>query len=137
MEHFTADQCQATAKQYLQLSSATFRKRLFFLHQGLPLSDPAFIQLQSQQINLGDISNEYALKASALTLDGAEQAATKISDSLDNANAAMNTLKTIDNAVAIASNAIDLSVAIYSANLDQIAAAAKTLAEAATVRSLA
>ena len=137
MEQFTADQCEATAKQYLQLSSATFRKRLFFLHQGLPLSDPALIQLQSQQLSLGDISDEYVLKAAALTLDGAEQAAAKISDSLDSANAAMTTLKTIDKAVAIAGDAIDLSIAIYSANLDQIAAAAKTLAEAATVRSLA
>ena len=132
MDQFTADQCQATAKQYLQLSSGTFRKRLFFLHQGLPLSDPTLIQLQSQQLSLGDISNEYALKAAVLTLDDAEQAAAKISASLDSANAAMKTLKTIDKAVAIASDAIDLSVAIYSANLDQITAATKALAEAAT-----
>lgn len=104
-----------------------------FLHQGLPLSDPALIQLQSQQFSLGDISNEYALKAAALTLDHAEQAAAKISDSLDHANATMNTLKEIDKVVTVASDAIDLSVAIYSANLDLIGAAAKTLIEAASI----
>ena len=130
MDQFTADQCQATAKQYQQLSSAAFRKCLFFLHHGVPLSDPASIQLQSQQFTLGDISNEYALKAAALTLDSAEQAAEKISESLNSANAAMITLQEIDKAVTIASDAINLSVAIYSANLDQIAAAAKTLVEA-------
>ena len=115
MEHFTADQCQATAKQYQQLSAATFRKRLLFLHQGLPLSDPALIQLQSQQFTLSDISNEYVLKTVTLTLDDAEQAATNISDSLNSANATMNKLKEINKAVTIASDAIDLSVAIYSA----------------------
>ena len=137
MERFTAAQCQATAKQYLQLSSATFRKRIFFLHQELSLRGPALIQLQSQQISLGSISNEYALKAATLPLDDAEQAEANISSSLTSANAAMTTLKTIDKAVAIASDAIDLSIAIYSANLDQIAAAAKTLAEAAAMHSLA
>ena len=106
------------------------RKRLFFLHQGVPLSDPALIQLQSQQSTLGDISNEYALKAAALTLDDAEQAAAKISDSLDRAKTALIKLNKIDKAVTIASDAITLSVAIYSGNLDQIAAAAKTLVEA-------
>ena len=130
MDQFTAAECQATAKQYQQLSSAAFRKRLFFLHHGVPLTDPAYIQLQSQQFTLGDISNEYTLRAAALTLDGAERAAEKISDSLKSANAAMITLQEIKKAVTIASDAINLSAAIYSANLDQIAAATKALVEA-------
>ena len=130
MKQFTPDQCQTVAKQYLQLSSATFRRRLSLLHQGVLLTDPALIELQSLQRTLSDISSEYAIKAAALTLDEAERAAEKISDSLDRANAAMNTIKEIDKAVTIASEAIDLAAAIYSANLDQIAAAAKTLVEA-------
>ena len=70
------------------------------------------------------------MKAAALTLDSAEQAAEKTSESLNSANAAMITLQEIDKAVTIASDAINLLVAIYSANLDQIAAAEKTLVEA-------
>ena len=42
----------------------------------------------------------------------------------------MNKLKEIDKAITIASDAIDLAVAIYSANFDEIAAAAKGLVEA-------
>ncbi len=129
MEQFTADQYQAVARKYRQLSSAAFRKRLFFLRQGVPLNDPALIKLQSQQASLGDISNEYALKTATLTLDDAEQAAANISTSLDSANTAMITLQKIDKAIIIASDAINLSVAIYSADLDQIAAAAKALVE--------
>ncbi len=130
MGQFTAAQCQSVATQYRQLSSSAFRRRLFFLSQGVSLSDPAMIQLQSRQFALGDISNEYASKAAALTLDDANQAVAKISDSLDQAGAAMSTLQEINKAVTIASDAINLSVAIYSADLSQIAAAAKTLVEA-------
>ena len=130
MGQFTATQCQAVAKQYRQLSSAAFRRRLFFLRQNMKLSDPTLIRLQDQQFTLGNISNEYAVKAAALTLEAAEQAAAKISDSLDRANTAMIRLHEIDRAITIASDAIDLAVAVYSGNFDQIAGAAKSLVDA-------
>lgn len=110
MERFTPEQYQATARQYQQLSAAASRKRLSFIRKGVPLSDPTLIELESQQQRLGDISNEYALKAVTLTLACADQATAEISDSLVNAIAAMNTLKEIDKAISIASDAIDLSI---------------------------
>ena len=129
MEPFTPEQCQAVARQYQQLSLAILHKRLFFIKSGVPPEDPSLLTLQSQQNTLGDISNEYALKAAALTLSHAEQAAAKISESLQRAQDALRTLNKIDRAISIASDAINLSVAIYTGDFDQIAAAAEALRE--------
>ena len=130
MEQFTPEQCQAVALQYQQLPSAVLHRRHFFIDIGTPAGDPALTELQSQQNSLGDISSEDALRAARLTVDNAQQAAARISRSLQSAMDSMHTVDKIDKAISIASDAINLSVAIYTGNFEQIASAAKSLEEA-------
>ena len=127
MAQFTPEQLEETAEQYHQLAAAVFQRRLASLRAGLALNDPLILQMQSRQIALNGIANQYALQAAGLILDDAESAASLIGDALSRANAAIQRVSEIGKAISIASAAINLSVAIYSGNLAQIAAAVEAL----------
>ena len=129
MAQFTADEYNEAAGQFHELATAIFQKRLEFVRGGLPLNAPLLLQLQSRQITLNGIANQYALEAAALTLDDADGAASLVASALHSANAAIKAVAEIEKAISIASAAINLSLAIFSADLNQISAAAAALVE--------
>ena len=127
MAQFTADESDEAARQFHALAMALFQKRLEFLRGGLQLNDPLILQLQSRQITLNGIANQYALEAASLTLDDADGVTGLIESALNKANAAIKTAMEIEKVVSIASAAINLSQAIFSADAGQIAAASEAL----------
>ena len=129
MAQFTAAEYEEAAGQFHDLSTALFQRRLEFVRGGRQLNDPLILQLQSRQITLNGIANQYALEAASLTLDDADGAASLIASALHGANAAIQTVGEIEKTISIASAAINLSLAIFSADLNQISAAAEALVE--------
>lgn len=129
MAQFTVDEYDEAAGQFHALAAAIFQKRLEFVRGGLPLNAPLILQLQSRQITLNGIANQYALEAASLTLEDADGATSLIESALNSANAAMKVVGEIEKAIGIASAAINLSLAIFSADLSQISAAAAALVE--------
>ena len=129
MAQFTAAEYDEAAQQFHDLATAVFQKRLEFVRGGLPLNDPLILQLQSRQVTLNGIANQYALEAASLTLDDAEGATSLIESALNSATAAVTAVATIERVIGIASGAINLSLAIFSADLNQISAATEALVE--------
>ena len=129
MAQFTTDEYNEAAGQFHELATAIFQRRLDFIRGGLPLNDPLILQLQSRQITLNGIANQYALEAATLTLDDADGAAGLIKSALHSANAAIKVVAGIEKAISLASGAINLSLAIFSANLTQISEAAEALVD--------
>jgi hypothetical protein len=132
MARFTQQQLDDLAQHYHDLSFEVGQTRLNLLKSGADLTDLRIVKLQTRQFNLLHTSTRFAAEAASLELSNADAAANAIAVSTKAADAALDHLKNIDKALNIASAAFELGTAIFTGNLDQIAAAGKTLFEAST-----
>jgi|GEM_PF-6395493 len=132
MARFTPQQLDDLAQHYHDLSFEVGQTRLNLLRAGADLTDPRIVKLSTRIFDLLRISTRFATDAANLELSDADAAANAILVATKAADTALDHLKSIDKALNIASAAFELGTAIFTGNLDQIAAAGKTLFEAST-----
>jgi hypothetical protein len=132
MAHFEETQLEELAQVFGNLSAEVGQVRLDLISAGAGLADPKIVDLLNSQLGLLDLSSRLSVEAAQVELTDADAAANAIGTATKAADAALNKLADIDKAVSIGSAAVLLGTAIFSGNMDQIAAAGKTLLQAST-----
>jgi virulence-associated protein VapD len=121
MPQMTDDQLTSIAQQFHDLAVVIAQFRLNRIHGGLPLNDPGIVQLLGLQWSLLNTSSSFAAQAAQVTLADADQAVSQIASATKAANAAIGTLKAIDQVMTIGSAAGVLAATILTGNMTQIA----------------
>lgn len=125
MPSISNDQLEAIAQSLSDIGAQAGHLRLQAIHAGTPASDAEMRQLYSLSLRLSDLASTFALEAAEVTLADATAAAAQVRSATDQANRALDRLKSIDKAISIASAVVTLATAVMTADPGQIAGAAK------------
>jgi hypothetical protein len=127
------DQMQALAQAFHDIAFEIGQVRLNAITVGSKLTDSPIVQLQGYVYSLMNIAAGFALQDANIILANADQAVNQISVATKAADHALDKLQNIDKAVNIASSVIVLAMAISTKDLNQIAAASKSVITTAGV----